>query len=40
MHRKVINLNSIAVKIPRNTYMFRLNKYNTVVIFILKDKQK
>ena len=40
MHRKVINLNSIIAKILRNAYIFRLNRYNVVVIFILKDKQK
>ena len=40
MHKKVINLNSITVKFLRNTYIFRLSKYNIVVIFMLKDKQK
>ena len=38
MYRKVINLNSIAAKILRNAYIFRLNRYNIVVMFMLKDK--
>lgn len=40
MYKKVINLNSIAVKILKNVYMFRLNRYNIVVMFMLKSKQK